>query len=61
MRQARISCPHCGGSITVRQIETEGAIPPERTAQIWARTDEMFRVLNEQFNKVFDPRLWRSG
>ena len=59
MRQAKIECPHCGGSITVRQVQ-EGDIPPQQAARIWKAADEAFKAMDRAFQKVLDPRLWRA-
>jgi uncharacterized Zn finger protein (UPF0148 family) len=59
MKQARIECPHCGGKITIRKIDSAD-VAPENQAKIWAAADEMFRAIDAGFNKIFHPSLWRS-
>ena len=56
MKQAKITCPHCGGPITVRDNE---GIEPAQAAKIWQAADEMFKAMDAHFRKVFDPKLWR--
>ena len=62
--QAKIKCPHCGGSIIVRQ--SKGMISPEKQAKIKAAADEAFKaadkafkVMDEAMSKVFHPSMWR--
>jgi uncharacterized Zn finger protein (UPF0148 family) len=60
MRQAKISCPHCGGSITVREKDAKD-FDPENVEKIWAAADEMFKAMDAGFRKVFHPSLWRRS
>lgn len=55
-RQAKIVCPHCGKPITVND---RPPISKENAEKIFAAADAMFKDMQAQFKKIFDPKLWR--
>ena len=62
MKQARIKCPHCGGNITIRQVEGQ-EVPAADAAKIWAASDKvfeasdsLFKAMDQMFAKVFKRR-----
>jgi DNA-directed RNA polymerase subunit RPC12/RpoP len=58
MKQAKISCPHCGKSITVRQ-KVYTRLSEENSEKIFKAADEMFKAMNTASSKIFDPKLWK--
>lgn len=56
MRQAKIKCPHCGESITVRQ--TDGVRPmteaeAKKFDEAWDEIDKMFDGVSSAMTKLF--------
>lgn len=56
MRQAKIKCPHCGSSITVRQADGND-LEPERVSMIWKASDEMWQAMDRMFDAAFGPLI----
>jgi hypothetical protein len=51
MKQAKIQCPHCGKSITVREINKRvDAFYTIASEETWKYFDKAF----ESFNRIFD-------
>ena len=58
MMQAKIECPHCGGSITIRARNGDD-IKPEEAAAVWKAADDMFKAIDAGFRRIFDQPFWR--
>lgn len=58
MKEAKIKCPCCGASITVRQKDGS-EIPVDIFSEAKESADEMFKAVDQGFKKVFDPKNWK--
>ncbi len=62
MKEANISCPHCGGQIRVRD-----ARDPETSAdrmreedRLWREVDKLFEQMDHIFARFFHPMFRRK-
>lgn len=54
MKEAKIKCPSCGCQITVRAKESsESSMDQAETKRTWEAVDELFKVVDSTFKKVF--------
>lgn len=58
MKQAKINCPHCGESITIRQKDGTD-VPQDMLAEVSDMIGEIFKGTDKLFKKAFDPKNWR--
>lgn len=56
VRIAKVSCPHCGKEVIVRDKGTK--VSDENARKIFSAADEMFAAMDRGFKKIFDRKLW---
>ena len=56
-RIAKISCPHCGKPITVRDADT--ILDSKIAEEFWNQVDELFREVDRRFKKLMASSIWK--